>query len=373
MGAAVLHDDWGSARNILAIRLDNIGDIIMLGPALRALRSAMPEARITLMSSRSGAQAAPLLPWIDEVVVHRATWQQLEREEAPDPQVHYLLAEALSERGFDAAFVFTSFAQSPYPAAHIAYLAGIPIRVGQSKEWGGQILTHLVRPLPDEAHQVDRDAHLVESVGIPVTDRTLEVAIPAPARREASRLLEQRGASRDGYIVVSPGASCPARGWPLPRFASAARMLAEDSGLGVVVVGSAREADQASQLAERLGEPAISVAGMTSIASLAAIIEGASLLLCNDSGPMHLAEAVGTPMVVLFSGTELRSQFAPRTTPAVVLGKMTPCTPCHQFSCDRHLACLDVGAEEVAAAGMAVLVRTSTGRTSGATREAAYV
>jgi ADP-heptose:LPS heptosyltransferase len=341
-------------RNVLAIRLDNIGDVLMLGPSLRAMRAAMPAARITLMTSRAGAQATPLLPWIDNVLVHRAAWQQLGEAGAPDVEEQLLLAEALAEHDFDAAFIFTSFGQSPYPAAHVAYLAGIPVRVGQSAEWGGQMLTHLVRPLPDDAHQVDRNLHLLESVGIDSSDRTLEMAVPLSARRDATRLLEEAGIGPGGYFVVAPGASCAARRWPLPRFAQAASLLRERTGLPVVVAGSAKETADAEQLARAAGR-GLSVAGRTSIASLAGVIRGASLLVCNDSAPMHLAEAAGTPMVVTFSGTELRSQFAPRTAPAIVLGRMTPCTPCHRFECDRHLRCLDITADEVARAGAALL------------------
>lgn len=353
-------DDWRALNRILAIRLDNIGDVVMLGPALRALRAAAPAATITLMASRAGAQAAPLLPWIDEVLVHRAAWQELDGPAEPDPEEQYLLASALAEHDFDAAFIFTSFAQSPYPPAHVAYLAGIPLRIGQSKEWGGRMLTHLVAPLPDETHQVDRNLHLLESVGIRTDNRRLEIQVPMHARRDAARLLDHTGIASDGYFIVAPGASCSARRWPLPRFAQAAGMLQERSGLDAVVIGNAKESNEAEQLAERLGDRAFSVAGQTSVAVVAELIRGAALLLGNDSGPMHLADAVGTPMVVTFSGTELRSQFAPRSTPAVLLGAFTSCTPCYAFTCPNHLACLDVDARDVASAGLSLL-RTRRG------------
>lgn len=348
-------DDWRSLGRILAVRLDNIGDVIMLGPALRALRSAAPNANITLMTSRAGAQAASLLPWVDEVLVHRAVWQELGEAGDPDPDEQYLLAEALAEHGFDAAFIFTSFGQSPYPPAYVAYLAGIPVRVAQSHEWGGQILTHLVQPLPDETHQVDRNLHLLEAVGIRADSRRLEVRLPASARRDATRLLERAGVDATaGYVAVAPGATCEARRYPLPRMTEALSQLQERSGLGVVIIGNATEAEQCEQMALRI-DNACSLAGHTSVATVASLIRGAELLVCNDSGPMHLADAVGTPLVVTFSGTELRSQFAPRSAPAVLLGEMTSCTPCHRFTCDDHLRCLDVQPEEVALAGLSLL------------------
>lgn len=366
-------DAWRGLRRILAIRLDNIGDVIMLGPALRALKQAAPGARLTVMVSRAGAQAASLLPWIDEVLVHRAVWQELDGVASHDPEEQFMLADALSAHGFDAAFIFTSFKQSPYPPAYIAYLAGIPIRVAQSKEWGGKILTHLVHPLPDETHQVDRNLHLLEAVGVPSGERGLEVCIHPASRREGDRLLAEAGVNLSrGYIVVAPGASCSARRWPLLRFAQSAQLLHQQTGLDIVVVGSAREADDARRLAERVGPRAFSLAGQCGVAPLAAVIEGADLLVCNDSAPMHLADATGTPMVVLFSGTELRTQFAPRSAPAVILGHMTPCSPCYRFECDRHLTCLDVTPDEVATAGISLLPREVRLRDAAAVREVVH-
>ena len=110
---------WLSARNLLAVRLDNAGDVIMLGPALRAVKAALPQAHLTLMCSPAGSQAAALLPWVDEIFVWRAVWQDVSASLDHDPQRELELVEALRIGQYDAALIFTSFTQSPHPPAYI--------------------------------------------------------------------------------------------------------------------------------------------------------------------------------------------------------------------------------------------------------------
>src|SRR5690606_20181131 len=101
------------ARNILVVRLDNIGDVVMLGPALRAVKEALPESSLTLLASPAGAQAAPLMPWIDAVIEWRPVWQDVGGHMPHDPGRERELVELLAERRFDAALIFTSFSQTP--------------------------------------------------------------------------------------------------------------------------------------------------------------------------------------------------------------------------------------------------------------------
>lgn len=132
---------WLAACNILAVRLDNIGDVIMLGPALRTVKETSPQARLTLLASPAGATAALLLPWIDDLIVWRASWQDVGGRILFDPAHELELINLLSERSFDAALIFTSFSQTPHVPGYVCYLAGIALRVGESKEFGGSTLT----------------------------------------------------------------------------------------------------------------------------------------------------------------------------------------------------------------------------------------
>jgi ADP-heptose:LPS heptosyltransferase len=144
---------WDELDRLLVVRPDNLGDVLLMGPAFAALRAAAPQARLDLLASPAGAQAAKLLPEIDDTVVARVSWQQIATTaEAPDTE----LVTEVAARGYDAAVVLTSFSQSPWPAGYALQRAGVPLRAGTSKEFGGTALTHWV-PAPDDGlHQVDR-------------------------------------------------------------------------------------------------------------------------------------------------------------------------------------------------------------------------
>ncbi|MBX6316417.1 MAG: glycosyltransferase family 9 protein, partial [Isosphaeraceae bacterium] len=308
-------EPWRGVGRLLAVRLDNIGDIVMVGPALRALRRALPGAKITLWASPTGSLVAPMLPWIDDVIVHRVVWQDASGALPLDPDRERALIAALRARRFDAAVIFTSFSQSPYPPAYACYLAGIPIRLGQSKEFGGSLLTQWVRPKSDGLHQVDRNLHLLEAAGFSLAGRQLELHVSPEVQEAADRQVRALGINpARPFLVLAPGASCPARRYDLARFLEVARRLEAESGLPMVVIGSAREADLLAPIVEEA--PVASLVGRISVPEMAAVLRRARLVIANDSGPMHVADAFGRPMVILYSGTELEEQWRPRGSPA---------------------------------------------------------
>jgi ADP-heptose:LPS heptosyltransferase len=346
--------DWAGMRRILVVRPDNVGDVLMAGPALRALAAAAPTARIDLLASPAGAAATGLLPWVDEAVVASVSWQQLPggnaREDDADPDAG--LVATLAERDYDAAVLLTSFSQSPWPAAEVCRRAGIGVRVGTSKEFGGGALSHWVPAPPDEGHQVDRALAVLAGVGVPAADATLYAEVPADARDRVVALLADRGVAGP-YAVVAPGASCPSRRWPADRFAATGRELAAD-GLAVVVSGTAKEADLVAAAAD--GVPgAVTLAGDLDLPGLAALMAGAAAVVVNNSGGAHLADAVGTPVVELFAGTETVDQYRPRSVPAAVLTREVSCAPCRQLVCPFGQECLDVPPAEVADAARRLL------------------
>ena len=358
---------WAEARRLLVMRLDNIGDVVMTGPVLRALKENLPGASITLMASPGGKEAAPLLPWVDEVFAWRVLWQDIGRLSF-DPAREWELIEAL--RGcYDAAIILTSFKQTPHPAGYACYLAGIPLRLGESKEWGGGVLTDEAPPAPDELHQVERNLRLIEHVGFVVEDRSLSLHVPEEARGTVVELLQARGVAPDApYVLLNPWASAQARTYPTHRFAFAARLLSEETGWPVVVSGTEADRSRSGELLDVLGDRGVDLVGATGLSELAALVEGARLVLTNNTSTMHLLDALRTPGVVLFSGTELEEQWRPRDVPHRLLRRETWCSPCYAFSCPYNLECLDISPEEVAEAGLSLLAEVG-GRPAGASRQ----
>lgn len=345
---------WRDARAILAIRPDNIGDVVMLGPALRAVKETSPDARITLLASPAGANAAPLLPWVDDVIVERVIWQDVGGHIAFDPAREQALIERLALRHFDAALIFTSFSQSPHAPAYLCYLAGIPLRAGESKEFGGSALTDELHGTPDEEHQVERNLRLVERLGFAARDRRLRVSLTDSDRADARSMLCSAGiASHAPYILLHPGASAHARRYPAERFGEVARLL-HARGWQTLVTGVERERELL-RVVENSAPHTPQLAGAMSLGAYAALVESAALVICNDTLPMHLADALMTPEVVLYAGTELDSQWRPRATRHTLLRRLTSCQPCYLFTCPIGQPCLAIPPNEVVEAAEALL------------------
>lgn len=344
--------DVSTARRILAVRADNIGDVVVVTPALRALRAAAPHARLDLLGSPAGAAVAPMVEGLDGTLTVSPSWQQLGGTATARAE-RELLARLTAAR-YDVMVVFTSFSQSPWPVAHLGLLAGIGTRVVHSREFGGAVATHWVTPPPDTTHLVDRALHLLEAIGVPDRGRAPSLRVPDAADRDAAHLL--RALDVGGrFAVLAPGASCPSRRYPADRFARAAARIAA-AGLPVLVAGSRGET---ALVAEVAGDaPGVRALPPVALSVFTALLRRAAVAVTNNSGGMHLAAAVGTPVAVTFAGTERVGDIAPRSVPSVVLDRPMPCSPCRQLTCpytdptEHRPPCLDVPAERVADAAL---------------------
>ncbi|MDQ1635006.1 MAG: hypothetical protein QOJ32_1815 [Frankiaceae bacterium] len=338
--------DWAALRRVLVVRLDNLGDVVLTGPMIRAVRAVLaPDATLDVLVSPGGAAVAPLLPGVDGVLPVRAVWQDASAAMPQDPARELELVERM--RGYDAVIISTSFSQSPWPAAYAAYLAGVGVRVGQSREFGGSLLTHWVLPAADDeqAHQVDRSLRMVAAAGVPSAGAGLELRPPDPSVSQPSRLTGD-------YVLLAPGASAPSRRYG--DFTAVTRALRR-AGLRVYVVGT----DGERALVEQVSGGVDGLIGELDVPALAAVVAGAQLVVTNNSGCLHLADALGTPSVVLFAGTEHLAQYAPRAGHATVLSRPVTCSPCRAFTCPYQQECLDVPASQVVGAVLARLGRAA--------------
>lgn len=336
--------DWAAVRRVLVVRADNLGDVVLATPALRALRRHAPHAEVDLLCSPVGAHVAPMIPAVREVLTVSASWQQAGTPARPAAELaaeEWRLVERIRAGNYDAMVVFTSHSQSPWPVAHAGMLAGVELRAVHSTEFGGAVATHWVTPPPVGTHQVDRCLHLLAALGVPPAGVELELEIPAPEEVPPGP-----------FAVLAPGGSCPSKRYPPDRFAVVARLLA-GAGLAVLVTGSPREAPLVGEVVAGAAHPLVRPLGEVGVPELAAVISAADVVLCNNSGCLHLADAARTPVVCTYAGTELRTEMPPRSTPAAeLLSRPVPCSPCRQFRCPYHQECLDLDPTDVAAAAL---------------------
>jgi ADP-heptose:LPS heptosyltransferase len=348
--------DLGAARRILVVRADNIGDVVTTTPALRALRAAAPDAGIDLLASPAGSAVVPMIPELDGALVASVSWQQLPGAAGADGDAERSLLDRVAAGGYDVLLVLTSFSQSPWPVAHLGLLAGIGTRVVHSREFGGAVATHWVTPPPDGTHQVDRALHLLAAIGVPHRGRETAVHVPAGARRDAAALAPGRP-----FAMLAPGASCASRRYPAERFGVAAAQLA-GAGLPVLVAGSEKEAPLVARVVSAAGHPDVTPVPPVPLPVFTALIARAAVAVTNNSGGMHLADAVRTPVTVTYGGTERPEELRPRGTQAMLLRRAVPCSPCRQLHCPYQHECLDVPPGEVAAAALALVRRGTPNR-----------
>ena len=352
---------WQSARRLLCVRLDSLGDVLMTTPAIRALKESAPSREICLLTSPAGAAIARHVPEVDEVLVYEAPWMK-QTALRPDPTVDLEIIERLAQERFDAAVIFTVFSQNPLPAAMLCYLAGIPLRLAHCRENPYQLLTHWVRerePQETIRHEVRRQLDLVAAVGASTADEHLSLAVPRDGVRKIRSRLAASGISMlRPWIVVHPGATAASRRYPPEMFAAALNLPAIQQGFQVVLTGDPSELDLIEIIQRRLQRPAVSLAGQLEIAEFVALIAAAPLLLSNNTGPVHMAAALGTPVVDLYALTN--PQHTPWMVPQRVLFHDVPCRNCFKSVCpEQHHHCLRlVEPDEVAAAVLALWAET---------------
>jgi ADP-heptose:LPS heptosyltransferase len=362
---------WKDARRILVVRLDGLGDVLMTTPAIRALAgSGLPDRRdITLLTSAAGAALAPMLPEVSATIVADPPWlkpgEGSGRPADDDAADIQLLAGRLREGGFDGAVICTVHSQSALPSAMLCLMAGIPLRLAHVRENPYRLLTDWIpdpEPLAPVRHEVRRQLDLVAAIGATVEDEHLSVRVPPTAARAIRELLPAMGIQPgDRWVVVHPGASAPSRRYPIEAFARVVRALVQEHGVRVVLTGGSGEIDDVAHLRAAAGPGAVPFAGVLDLPHLAALLAVAPVFIGNNSGPAHLAAAVGTPVVDLYALTNL--QHAPWGVPSRVLAHDVPCKGCRKSICPLgHHACLrGVPPVSVVAAALALLDPVSSG------------
>jgi lipopolysaccharide heptosyltransferase II len=354
-----MNDNWSAARRILCVRLDNMGDVLMTTPAIRALKAGRADRHVTLLASPAGAAIAKMIPDIDAVIAFDAPWMKgtgAARKTAPenDEAVQALLREG----AYDAAVIFTVYSQSALPAAYFCYQAGIPLRLAHCRENPYALLTDWVvetEPAKEIRHEVRRQLDLVAEVGCRIDDQRMSFAVRDEACCAVRQMLGALGLDfARPWVLLHSGATAASRRYPPALFARAVRLLAE-AGCQTVLAGSADEVDDVAAIQRIADVPTLSVAGRLDLAGLGAAMLLADVVVCNNSGPAHLAAAIGTPLVELYALTN--PQHTPWMVRHTLLFHDVPCKFCYKSVCPQgHHDCLRrVDPARVAEAVLALL------------------
>ena len=308
--------------NVLAVRHDNNGDVLLTGPAVRAL--ATGASQLTFACGPSGRAAAEALPGVERVLCFEAGWI----EAFPSPVTRETIERnvaAVAECRIDRAVIFTSFHQSPLPAALVLRMAGVPWIAAISEDYAGSLLDARHRDVPDDIHEVERALSLARFAGYDLP--------PGDAGRLAMiASAENPVPGGPGYVVVHPGATVPARAWSPAANRALVEALAS-AGTRVVVTGGASERELCGFVA---ADRALDTSGTTDFRTLGRVIADAGAIVVGNTGTAHVAAAFGTPVVSIFAPTIPAARFHPWMTDHVVLGDQAiACRGCRARVCPR--------------------------------------
>lgn len=338
-------------RRILLIRTDRIGDVLLSTPAIKAVRDAYPNAYIAMMVSPYAEDIVDGNPYLDEVILydkdggHKSIFATLK------------FAVGLRKKRFDLAIILHPTNRSNI----IPLLAGVPERVGYDKK-GGIFLTKKLKDVKHlgEKHEIDYNLDVLRAVGIEAKDRALYM----PVRAEDERIIERFFLlndldKKDTVIAVHPGASCPSKRWPAYRFGRVADGLIDKYKVKVVIIGGPADVKTVREMGTGMLNNSIILSDDHSLGEVAALLKRCKMFISNDSGPVHIAVAVGAPVISIFGRLDpglSPTRWGPVGPRDIVIHKDAGCKYCKAHNCEINFKCLDaITVEDVLGAAETLL------------------
>lgn len=295
--------DWIGCKKILCMRPDNMGDLIMSGPAIRALKHTF-DAHITVFTSSMGKLITPYMDEIDETIDFDLPW--VKTDKITENGAIQNLVDVFKARRFDAAVLFTVYSQNPLPTAMLAYWAGIPKVLAYCRENPYGLLTHWV---PDEEpyrfirHQVRRDLDLVKTIGAVPTCENLCLHINDVWDKVAQKLKASGVKPDQLWLILHVGVSEAKRQYPFDLWVETGQKIVDELNAQLLLTGSASEKQLTDQLQYAIGKNSYSIAGLLDVEEFICLVQHSSLMVSVNTGTTHIAAAVGTPVVVLYAQT----------------------------------------------------------------------
>lgn len=322
-------------KRILIVRTDRIGDVLLSTPVIKALRDAWPYAYIAMIVSPYAKEIVEGNPFLDEVIIynkdgkHRSALRTIK------------FALNLKKKKFDLAVIL-----HPTNRVHlVSFLAGIKRRIGYDRKLGF-LLTDKIKHSKQlgEKHEVEYSLDLVRYLGIMPEDKNLFMPIKPASEVWVEELFKQEKIGQtDKLLAIHPGASCLSKVWPSERFADVADRLTQNYGFKVLIISGAKDIALAQNVMKNMHHPVINLAGKTSVSQLASLLKRCQLFISNDSGPVHIASSVGTPVISIFGRDQ--EGLSPRRWGPVglkdrILHKEVGCIECLAHNCAKEFICL---------------------------------
>jgi len=321
-----------------------VGDAVLAIPAMKAVRQRYPDSEITLL----------VRPWVAGVFTSAPFIDRVWSEPRPAGFADWMrISRSIREKRFDVALLFPN----SFESAAMVFLGRVPQRVGYATDGRGWLLTQSLRPSKEKRHQIHYYLDLASAVSATVGDPSIEIEASPEEKQQARKILAASGiAPGRNFLVLNPGAAYgSAKRWGEDRFAEAGDALASELGFDVAIIGSEKERSIAERVQNLMKTRVAVLNGRTSLETLIGVISESSLVLTNDSGPMHISAALGVPTVAVFGPTEhfATGPYGPR---ARIVREPVDCSPCMLRDCPIDHRCMTrVSARAVANAARELL------------------
>jgi len=330
----IFSGDSQEIRKVLVRTANWIGDAVMTLPALGSIREGLPNRHIAVLTKPWVADLFLGHPLVDEVILYESPGRH------EGVRGKWRLAGELSQKGFDLAILF----QNAFEAALLAYLAKIPRRAGYNTDARGLLLTQAV-PVNEKVkkgHQVDYYRAMTAGLGFHSPPSPPSLSITKRQGEESERILRSRGLLEERRLIgLAPGAAYgPAKQWFPERFAALVDRFSRGWGARLLIFGSQGDRRTASQLIQNAHSEAADFTGQTTLGQAIGLIARCRLFVTNDSGLMHVAAALGVPVVAIFGSTD-PARTAPLGKNCRVVRKPLPCAPCLKTHCPEKRECME--------------------------------
>lgn len=321
-------------KRILIVRTDRIGDVVLSTPVIKAVRASYPGGFLAMMVSPQALEIVDSNPYLNEVI-------SFDKNKIKGLFRSIGFAQRLRNGHFDMAIVL-----HPTVRVHIMlWLAGIKTRVGLDRKWGFLLTKRIAHKKQcGEKHEIDYTLDVARAAGIDTETKELFVPVKKENRTKVENILKENGFGQaEDFVVIHPAASCPSKRWPAERFAIVANAIADTFHKRVIIVAGLNDKTIGQQVREASGSDVLDLSGDLSIGELAALLEKARLLISNDSGPVHIAVALGIPVVAIFGRSQPGLSFkrwGPIGENDAVLYKDMGCLECLAHECRLEFKCL---------------------------------
>jgi lipopolysaccharide heptosyltransferase II len=336
-------------KRILVIRTDRLGDVILSTPVLKNLKLAYPNAYVAFMCRPYTADALLGNPYLDEIIMYDKDVQQ----RSVWASIRFSLQ--LKKKKFDWAIIL-----HPTARTHIiTFFSRIPFRVGWDKK-KGWLLTKRLAHTKQEGfkHESEYTLDVLRAIGVPVVDKALYFPIQEKAEYKVEELLKQKSIHKgEEFIVIHPSASCPSKRWPQESFVELVKTLKSETRLKVVVITCEEEKHLADVVIEK--NDVIDLRGLLSVSEMGSLLKRAAIFISNDSGPVHIAAALHTPVISIFGRNDpglSPVRWKPLGETSFYFHKDVGCTTCLAHNCTKGFLCLKaITVQEVAKKALEIL------------------